>query len=370
MKPQSRRFSFCRSLFPIALVVFAAVRAGAADRHAKKLIEFGWDEPDTGFMRAHTSEMQRTPFDGCVFHVDYAKTNGAKGSFTWEAWGQQAFTPAELAQAFEDLRSTRFGRFKENFLRFNTTPAKIDWFDDHSAVIANATLAAQLAKAGRCPGILFDIEQYDGPLFNYRKQRDAKAKGWEVYAAKVRQRGVEVMNAFQKGYPGMTVFLTFAYSLPWLESASGKGSLADCNYGLLAPFVDGLVDAAKGRTRIVDGHEIWYGYRTAEQFAAARRRMTKEVFPIVRDPDKYGRVFSFGFGIWMDHDWRKAGWNTEDPSKNYFSPEAFQSSVREALQQADEYVWIYTETPRWWSETGPAKLPAAYDQALRQAVHR
>jgi len=98
MKPQSRRFSFCRSLFPIALVVLAAVRAGAADRHAKKLIEFGWDEPDTGFMRAHISEMQRTPFDGCVFHADYAKTNGARGSFTWEAWGQQAFTPAELAQ--------------------------------------------------------------------------------------------------------------------------------------------------------------------------------------------------------------------------------------------------------------------------------
>ena len=150
MKPQSRRFSFCRSLFPIALVVLAAVRAGAADSHAKKLIEFGWDEPDTGFMRAHISEMQRTPFDGCVFHADYAKTNGARGSFTWEAWGQQAFTPAEL-----------------------------------------------------------------GP-----------------------------------------------------------------------------------------------------------------------------------------------------------TPEAFQSSVREALQQADEYVWIYTETPRWWSEKGPVKLPAAYDQALRQAVHR
>src|SRR5438093_1619249 len=39
----------------------------------KKLIEFGWDEPDTAFMRAHVREMEKSPFDGCVFHIMYAK---------------------------------------------------------------------------------------------------------------------------------------------------------------------------------------------------------------------------------------------------------------------------------------------------------
>ena len=35
---------------------------------------------------------------------------------------------------------------------------------------------------------------------------------------------------------------------------------------------------------------------------------------------------------------------------------------------ADEYVWIYTETPRWWSkEGGPVKLPKAYEEAVRKA---
>ena len=33
---------------------------------AGKLIEFGWDEPDTAFMREHAAEMERSPFDGCV----------------------------------------------------------------------------------------------------------------------------------------------------------------------------------------------------------------------------------------------------------------------------------------------------------------
>ena len=78
-------------------------------------------------------------------------------------------------------------------------------------------------------------------------------------------------------------------------------------------------------------------------------------------------MFSFGFGIWLDEDWRKFGWDTNDLSKNFYSPVAFEASVRTALETADEYVWIYTETPRWWSAEGtPVKLPAAYDAAVRR----
>jgi hypothetical protein len=73
----------------------------------------------------------------------------------------------------------------------------------------------------------------------------------------------------------------------------------------------------------------------------------------------------------MDEDWRKYGWDTNDFSKNYFTPDAFATSADAALQTADEYVWIYTETPRWWSNVGkPEKLPAAYDAALRRVHSR
>jgi len=342
------------------------VRAAAAP--GKKLIEFGWDEPDTRFLREHLAQMQRTPFDGCVFHVDYAKAGGGKGSFTWEAWGLRAFTAAELNNAFTDLKAIRFGRFEKNFLRFNTTPARLDWFDDHGPVLTNAWLAARLARAGNCPGILFDIEQYEGPLFDYRKQRDVKTKSWELYAAQSRLRGRQIMEAFQRGYPDLTVFLTFGYCLPWSESGTGQRALADCHYGLLAPFLDGMVEAAHGHTRLVDGHESSYGYKDPARFAAAYQTMANGLLPIVRDPEKYRQVFSFGFGVWLDHDWRRDGWNVDDVSKNYFTPDALEAAVREALRIADDYVWIYSETPRWWSAEGqPLKLPPAYDDALVRA---
>jgi hypothetical protein len=334
----------------------------------RKLIEFGWDEPGADFLRAHIQEMQQTPFDGCVFHVDYKKPNGNKGSFTWQAWGTELFTQADLKDAMADLRATRFGRFQDNFLRFNTTPAKLDWFDDYGAVIANAKLAAQVARASRCPGILFDIEQYEAPLFDFRKQRDAQNKSWELYAAQVRRRGREVMRAFQDGFPGLTVFLTFGYSLPWAETAGGKKSLADCKYGLLAPFLDGMVEAAAGRARLVDGYERAYGYKTDVEFVRARESTWNDLLPLVQDPQKYKRTFSLGFGIWLDRDWRKLGWNTDDLARNYFSPESFRASVEEALKNADQYVWIYSETPRWWSADGkPVKLPVPYQEALREA---
>jgi hypothetical protein len=96
--------------------------------------------------------------------------------------------------------------------------------------------------------------------------------------------------------------------------------------------------------------------------------MKQDVLPIVLDLDKYQRVVSSGFGLWLDFDSGKKGWDAADPSKNYFPPDVFAASVREALRESDEYVWIYSQTPRWWSDGGTSvKLPEAYERALRTA---
>ena len=335
----------------------------------KLLIEFGWDEPDTAFMRRHIAQMERSPFDGCVFHVTYAKPDGTPGQFQWEAWSARAFTEAELQPASADLKATRFTRFTHNFLRFNTVPGDVDWFDDFSAIQSNARLAAQGARAGHATGILFDVEQYKAPLFDYRKQRDAGTRSWDAYAAQARRRGREVMEAFQQGYPDLTIFLTFGYGVVWLESKGGTRPLADCEYGLLAPFLDGMVEAASGRTRLVDGYEpAYYHNKDTSRFAAAYRMVKETLFPIVADPAKYRSLISMGFGLWMDFDSGAKGWDGTDASGNFYSPDEFETSVRKALEIADEYVWIYTEIPRWWSSDGkPVKLPEGYADALHRA---
>ncbi|MBI1785002.1 hypothetical protein HYR69_07645 [Candidatus Sumerlaeota bacterium] len=356
----------------ILFLISAFSFAGAAEPQRmaeKKLIEFGWDEPDTAFMRKHIAEMEATPFDGCVFHAGAVSKSDGR-SFTWECWGTKVFTDGEMQSVMDDLKAIRFGRFRHNFLRFNVTPGEIDWFDDFSAVLNNARLAARAAFAGRrgVDGIMFDIEEYKGHLFDYDKQRDAKTKSWDAYAAQARLRGREVMEQFQAGYPGLTVFLTYGYCLPWRNFSDSGKPLAECEYGLLAPFLDGMVEAARGKTRLVDGYERSYGVEDPKMFREFYKTMQTDLLPVVANPAKYHRVFSFSFGIWMDRDWHKAGWNIEDPSKNLNPPEKLERLVRGGLQRADEYVWIYCEAPRWWSEEGkPLKLPQAYDAALRKA---
>jgi hypothetical protein len=346
----------------------------------KKLIEFGWDEPDSAFMRKYAAEMDRnTPFDGCVFHVNYTKPEGSAGgggNFMWEGWSKRSFTDAQLSAALADLKAAKFRRMKHHFIRFNVTPGDVDWFDDvgFEAVLNNARLSARIAKeSGICDGVLFDIEQYNTPLFDYGKQKDAKGKSWDEYAAQVRKRGGQVMDAFQAGYPDLTVMLTFGYSLPHAGlRGQDVSKLPMVHYGLLAPLLDGMVDSAKGKARLVDGYELSYAFKDPSQFDTAYETMKTGVLPLVKaDHGRYRQVMSFGFGIWIDDDWRKKGWDEKEPSKNYFTPEGLERSVTKALSRADDYVWVYTETPRWWSEESggkPLKLPAAYVEALRRAT--
>src|ERR1051326_7193834 len=91
---------------PLASILLAcSLQAGQPQAPAKKLIEFVWDEPDTRFLREHLSEMEQTPFDGCVFHANYPNPEGKQGSFTWEAWGTREFIASELQGALDDLKS-------------------------------------------------------------------------------------------------------------------------------------------------------------------------------------------------------------------------------------------------------------------------
>ena len=335
---------------------------------AKKLIEFGWDEPNTAFLRKHIKEMERTPFDGCVFSVQPKTARGEELNFTWGCWGKRAFTEAELAPALEDLKATESRRFTHNFLRFNVTPGNVDWFEDFSAVLNNARLAARLAKTGKCQGILFDIEAYEGQLFDFQKQKDAGAKSWADYKKQTRLRGAELMNAFQQEFPDLTILLTFGYILAWDQSNSGKKPLENCQYGLLPSLLDGMIDAARGKTRLVDGCEAAYAFKDLILFEREYKKMKDGLLPIVADPKKYHQAMSFGFGLWMDDNSQKQLWNTEDFSKNHFTPEQFEASVREAFRVSDEYVWVYTEKPRWWTENGPStNLPPQYESAVRKA---
>ena len=193
-----------RTTLLLLLAVLSAHPASAA----KRLIEMGWDEPDPAFMRQHLAQLEASPFDGCVYHIGGPRPDGQLGNFAWASWGTREFTEKELATDIANLEATPFRRFSANFLRMNVTPGNLDWFDDHTAVFSNLMLGASVARRAKSAGVLLDTEQYQGALFDYTKQRGSDRRAYAQYAAQARKRGGEAMRALERGYPGLTVFLT------------------------------------------------------------------------------------------------------------------------------------------------------------------
>src|SRR5436190_24312400 len=72
----------------------------------KKVVEWGWDEPDTKFIRENIKKMEQLPFDGLVFHA----TSGKGENLSWEVWGGRKFALDDFRQAADDLKATEFKR--------------------------------------------------------------------------------------------------------------------------------------------------------------------------------------------------------------------------------------------------------------------
>ncbi len=329
---------------------------------AKKLIEWGWDEPDTAFLRENVERMEQLPFDGLVLHA----LSSEGGNLAWEIAGSRRFELDEFAAAIADLQATPFRRLTDRFLRVNVTPGTLDWFDDDAWAVVqhNFGVAAALAERSGCKGLLFDTEQYrEASLFDYRKQAQRDTKSFEQYGRKVRRRGEAWMREVSAAFPDVVVILTFGYRIAQPREEGQERS--DVRYGLLADFLDGVLDGCWDKTRIVDGWEHSYAYKRQEQFEQAYETIrTTAPSEWSGHPAQYRRHVEAGFGLWMDQDWRRLGWSTIDFTTNYFTPAEFESAVRSALRVSDEYVWIYTEQPRWWTDE---RLPQAYVEALAAA---
>ena len=330
----------------------------AADQ---KIIEWGWGTPNPVYVRDHVRDMEKLPFDGLVLDLTANGQPSDTGhQFSWKVWDARTLSAEDYSEHILALKATRFERFTDNFLRFNVTPGEIDWYDqEFNSVLANARLAARIAKESRLKGLLVDVEHYGGKPFNYGSQRQKGSHGFAEYQQQVRQRGRAFMQALSAEYPDITILLTYGYHAAYYKLGLFK-SLESAEYGLLPPFLDGLLEAASPGMLIFDGWEYAYGYQDETQFKKAYDTMMREDLEHSATKDQFRQHYRTSFGLWIDN---KHQWDTQNFSNNYFSPAAFEESLRLALQYTDRYVWIYSENARWWE----GKVPQAYIDALKRA---
>jgi len=364
------RCFWCRAL--ITWSVFAAwLSASAADSTplSKKLIEYGWDVPTPGQMKAELAVMETRPFDGLIFRL-----GGGHNAFVTKPLEQANF--AEDARILPELK---FKQFRDNFvLIWGSPPADFDWYDDTqwSVVETNAKLLVSIAKAGSIRGICFDPEPYDFKLWDYARQRQTNAHPFAEYQTKVRQRGAQLMRGFEEQMPGATILTFFHVSLfdrfADLGEAERTQRLMRDSWGLMPAFFVGMLEGASPPAKFIDGNENAYYYTSREQyfraFHAIRQRAQALVPLELRK--KYEQQVQAAQALYVDHNFALRQPNTEKYLSYKMTPEErarwFEHNTYWALYTSDQYVWCYSERMNWWKNQTPPGLEAAIVSARQK----
>lgn len=345
--------------FQIVIIVFISLifsgPSGIAS-NKKKFIELGWDIPNTAFLKKNYNDMERmTPFDGVIFYVEARSTSGKKVS-SQSVWDATEWKKEWFSNAVDDLRTCKFTRFTDNFLRFNATPGNLDWNDDKGwgILCEKAQICAWICRQGKAKGLCIDYESYGEKQFKFSPLKGLSFQETTKFA---RKRGRDFISAIAKEMPD-AVILTL-----WLNSINFKaGSLSDPDsflsgeeYGLLPAFVDGMLDGLPPQMIVVDGCESGYYMDSAEEYLSAANNMRSwngAAINLVSPENrrKYLSQVQAGFGFYLDMYLNNEG------SRYYFPPldgsrlKRLYRNLLYALNATDEYVWIYGEQCRWWNE--------------------
>lgn len=349
----------------VALLVWVCLSAAcAADEPAagrKKFIELGWDIPSTALLRESWREMERaTPFDGVMFKVETKDEQGRKLS-SETIWDKRFWKREWLRGALADLKSCRFTRFTDNFVRFNATPGNLDWADDAgwAALAEKAGHCAWLMKQTGAQGLAIDFESYGAHQF---KHDPGKGRGFEDTATLSRKRGGQFVQAVAREFPEAVLLTLWMNSINLKAGASDTPDaiLAASGYGLLPAFMDGMLDAAPPAMVFVDGCENGYYMDSAEEYLRAAHEIRSWNGGAIRlvspaNRAKYRQQVQAGFGFYLDM------FLNEATNRYYRGPlhgsrlARLERNLGFARDAADDYVWVYGEQCRWWGK--PLNVP-------------
>jgi hypothetical protein len=339
------------------------------------LIKYGQDIPSPRQVAAAADRYDALPFDGIVMRTPAsADIFSPRRIDRDELLEQVSALPADL-------------RMQDNWLRI-TLHDELDWTDDAlwRTVAANAgTMARALRESDRpYAGIWFDNEWYgDGASpWDY----GTSTRAWtpsDVEGATpglspgeatelARSRGEEVMAAITGGWPDLDVMVLFG---PWVSEPSTFRAMEDVGLPyndiswvneLAGPFFMGMVER-RGQARVIDGGE-YYDARSREDyatFAAWQRRgfvlAGSESVPATQ-ADSYTQDVPAALAVY-----------DRDQLDDYrvLDARTLGDLTRFALDEATDYVWLYTEEHEWGaSRSMKPPVPQEYVDAIAAARGR
>jgi hypothetical protein len=364
--------------------ISAGAELGPAVPTDKKVLAFACNVVEPSYLREYVQELEKLPLDGLMIPV-YADDWQGRRTSQEDLWfGGRKYKREHFTEALADLKAIRFRRFTDNFIYTSSQVRGIDpswgareayqavdWFNSRwSGVASNFAVAAWIAREAGFKGLAIDTECYEalgGPWsnpFSYEGYR--KAYGgvpphtFAECVEQVRKRGKEFAQAIVRVYPDIALF--FIHDTGWT---------GDEVYGLLGPFVDGILAGCGDKATVVDGVEPGYPLIAPSEFAELRKAAETGGRAKSVDPELHRKKMTYACAIWVDHSPDSfGGWHTDpgDLDKNYRSPEAFEQTLYGALQVADTYVWLYMGHANVWFN--PTERPRPQNNICKLCPHR
>jgi hypothetical protein len=354
---------------------------------SKKLIEFSHKSPTTIQYVNNIEFYEDIPFDGIT--VKLPADVGGGNIFMVDDWEKvDEIKKLEQKEVIELIGNK--SSLQHNFLVIYGA-SQMDWFSDEQwkAVEENLRYCVKLAKLGNFKGILWDPEPYK-PGKNPWKYHHLPLNdkySFEEYYHQIQKRGSQFIQIIQEEYPGLIILSLRELSdyqsaspfsqfiLPVVDPLSAIEKLEYGYWGLHLPFTLGIINKINEDVTFIDANEEAYYYTSAIEYYKFRDIIFNDALTLVPEKlrKKYKSKYSIGHAISTDYiaaNW--VGLNSFpyklSAQAEMLTPEQraqwFEHNVYYALSTTDEYAWLYTEGPNWW--TGD-KIPSGFEDALVRA---
>ena len=355
------------------LTIIAISIGSARGDIATKIISSGWGNQDTQYVRDNWQAMDTMPLDGMAVLIAIdrqAWRDGSRRNTTndlgWQLASETHFKYEQFQPALQDMAAPEFQHLTHNFLTLQTSTSystSLTWFDDArwELFLHNLRIYAKLARKMNMKGLIIDVEHYGYPLFNFKYMDKKYAdRDYEAYRDQAYRRGIAAMGALNSEYPDISLFFYYSWEMLVYRLQLSE-NMADQDYALLLPFIEGMLAAATPETAFIIGHEPSYGFKTAAAFEDTRENVMQEAVKLSRHPDKFRKNVKMGFGLWIDNGGKS--WSAGDFEKNYFLPAEWEHALGHALRYSDSYVWIYSHHARFFRNPN---IPQAYLKAMQR----
>lgn len=342
----------------------------------KKLIERGWDAPTVKEYVENVKEIEASPFDGVAIKFDTVDDAGKP--IQAFMGGVNVPWKKEWFQASVDaLKKTKSPKLADSF--FSTSMATgphnfADAFDDEGwkNIINHYRIAAWAAKQAGLKGVMLDLEAYSSTIIKFAAAKEDKS--FDEYAAQVRKRGREMMQAMAEEYPDMTLFTLFLNSGAAMAALGGDPretlESGKSHYNLMPALINGWLDAIPPTMTVVDGMEHSYPHSTELAYLRRVNAARNTVLATVDEKNraKYRAQVQAGLAIYLDAflvDQTDAHSTvyTIPPLEGTLTDRLRQATI-DAFEAVDEYVWVFDERYRFWPTVNTRVLPHYWDQIM------